>query len=109
MDPMTLAALAALAYLVTRNPQPYGEGSSSTVLTPGTYRVRFKAAKPQTNSLQDVWAIPNAAIGGVMPVRFESLTVDSADPSVWWFTGIGTYSGPPYSVGLLPGMTLQRL
>jgi hypothetical protein len=111
MDPFTVALIAGVAILAATGSQgAYGQGSTRYLLTPGTYRLRFRAAKPQTADLGTVWAIPHVTMSGTgASTRFESLTVDAADPSYWWFTGLLEYAGAPKTIDLLPDMSLVKL
>lgn len=108
MDPLILGGLALLAIAASR------KGSSTTGagfrLTPGNYLLRFKSAKPQTNDLNTIWSMPQMLMSGTgASVRFDSLQVDRADPSIWWFTALMTYGGTPKDIQLLPDMTLTPI
>lgn len=109
MNPLLIALAGLAALALQQSPGGYGAGSTRVTLRPGTYRLRFKSAKPQTNSLQDVWAIPHVLMNGTgLQSRFESMTVDQ-DPNFWWFTALSSYTGPDREIDLLPSMTLDRL
>jgi hypothetical protein len=111
MEPATLALIAAALLIVSSKGQgAYGEGSTKYLLTPGTYRVRFRSAKPQTDSLQQIWAIPHATMMGTGgQTRFESMAVDNTDPNYWWFTGLMSYAGNAQTIDLFPQMTVEKL
>jgi hypothetical protein len=110
MDPITIAVIAGAIILATSSKTPGSyPGATRFQLTAGTYRLRMKSMKPQTNDLSTVWAIPHVTMLGTgAGTRFESVTVD-ADPNYWWFTGILEYKGEPKTIDLLPDMSLTRL
>lgn len=110
MDPATLGILA-LILLAMNAKKSGGSGTlgSSYNLTAGSYRLKFKSAKPQTNDLGVIWSTPHMLMAGTgAQTRFESLTVDQ-DPNFWWYTGLMTYSGNPQQITLFPDMTLEKL
>ena len=111
MDPATIALLIGTLALIGSGGQgTYGAGSVKYLLTPGTYRLKFKTAKPQTNSLQVLWAMPQMLMGGTgLQSQFKGFRVDDADPNYWWIEAQSSYAGATQTIDLFPDMTLEQL
>jgi hypothetical protein len=111
MDPATIALLAgALLLMSSKGQGTYGAGSTKYTLTPGTYRLKFKSTKPQTDSLQVLWAMPQLLMGGTgLQSQFKGFRVDDIDPNYWWIEAQSSYAGATQTIDLFPDMTLEKL